>query len=282
MTPLTKSFDEIVARYHGPEGDAFAIDELTPVSARFLPNGGRVLEIGCGYGRNLVALSAVPNTHVVGCDVAFDELVRAKARAAAQPEERARRISLARQEPFRLPFRDGTFDFVVLWQVLEHVIGHEPKRRVVHEAVRVMKSGGHLLVETPNLWFPVDYHDNNLPLVHWLLPFSARKWLTWKVRGQRYHPSEYLSLPGCETLIRTAPGVYRAQKATRVYFADSYRDAWRELAGTRLPLKRALFAMYWPLHGVLRGFGGSADWFLPSLRVVWRVDKQPTAAGSSA
>src|SRR6185503_6290541 len=123
MSPLTKTFDELVARYHGPEGDAFAIEELTPVAERFLPQGGRVLEVGCGYGRNLVALSAVPGARVVGCDPAMDQLERAKVRTAALPPERAQRISLARQEPFRLPFRDGTFDLVVLWQVLEHVIG---------------------------------------------------------------------------------------------------------------------------------------------------------------
>jgi SAM-dependent methyltransferase len=189
------------------------------------------------------------------------------------PEEQGRRVALARQEPFRLPFRDGTFDLVVLWQVLEHVFGRAAKRGVVHECVRVLRPGGHVLIETPNQWFPVDYHDNKVPLAHWLLPTAGRRWLTWKVRGKRYQPSEYLSLPGCAALLRSAPGVTAVHKATRVYFAQSYAAAWRDLGGTQVPLKRAIFAGLAPVHAALSPFGGSADLLLPSLRVVFRVDK---------
>src|SRR5215470_19145198 len=170
--PLASHFERLNARYKGAEGDAFALEELAPVAGRFTPAQGRVLEVGCGYGRNLVALSTLPGARVVGCDVARDELRLAAARAAALPADRGARIALVEQEA-RLPFRDDTFDLVVLWQVLEHVLGGDGKRGVVHECVRVLKSGGHLLVETPNQWFPFDYHDNKLPLVHWFLPERA-------------------------------------------------------------------------------------------------------------
>ncbi|HYM79923.1 MAG TPA: class I SAM-dependent methyltransferase, partial [Candidatus Limnocylindria bacterium] len=194
------------------------------------------------------------------------------------------RVALVRQEPFRLPFPDDIFDLIVLWQVLEHVFGHDAKRRVLHECARVLRPGGHLLIETPNQWFPVDYHDNQMPLVHWLLPTAARRWVTWKVRGQRYQPSEYLSLPGATRLVRSAPGVTSVRKTTRVYFADSYRQAWRNLGGTRVPLKRVLFALLWPVHALLAPLGGSADLFLPSLRLVFRVEKtsggRPREAGA--
>ena len=60
-----------------------------------------------------------------------------------------------------------------------------------------------------NQWFPFDYHDNKFPLVHWIAPRAVREWITWKVRGKRYPPSEYLSLPGLERLIRESPGVTR-------------------------------------------------------------------------
>jgi hypothetical protein len=80
------------------------------------------------------------------------------------------------------------------------------------------------------------------------------------VRGKRYHPSEYLSLPGCAALIRSAPGVGAARMATNVYFANSYREAWRELAGTRLPLKRrAVRAVLARARTVCARFGASAD-----------------------
>ncbi len=272
LGPLVRQFRDLNARYHGPEGDSLALEELAPVARRFVPAGGRVLEIGCGYGRNLVALAGLEAGLVVGSDPQRDELVRARGRVDASGAVRAP-VGLVQQADLALPFRDGAFDLVVLWQVLEHVFGRDRKRAVLAEAVRVLKSGGHLLVETPNQWFPFDYHDNKMPFVHWTGPQALREWLTWKVRGKRYHPSEYLSLHGCERLLREA-GAGALERATRVYFADSYGAAWRDLGGTQTAAKRVIFAALAPVHAVMRPFGGSADTFMPSLRVVWRVGKQ--------
>ncbi|HYM82301.1 MAG TPA: class I SAM-dependent methyltransferase, partial [Candidatus Limnocylindria bacterium] len=94
MPVLDRNFERLVARYHGPEGDAFALEELAPVAARVLPPGGRALEVGCGYGRNLVALASLPGARVVGCDVSGEELARACARIGALPEEQQRRVAL--------------------------------------------------------------------------------------------------------------------------------------------------------------------------------------------
>jgi len=270
---LSSWFRRLNERYHGPEGDAFALGELAPVAARFLGDG-RVLEVGCGYGRNLVALAATPARLIVGCDVQHGELTRAaRERIAPLPADRRRAIALVRQEPYRLPFRDSSLDLVVLWQVLEHVFRPEEKQRVLDECVRVLVSGGHLLVETPNQWFPVDYHDNRIPLAHWILPQSGREWLTWKVRGKRYPPSRYLSLGGYERLLRRAPGVKAIHRATRFYFAPSWSAAWRGLGGTQVGLKRLIFLALAPVHALLRAFGSTADLFLPSIRMVWRIDK---------
>jgi hypothetical protein len=98
-------------------------------------------------------------------------------------------------------------------------------------------------------------------------------WLTWKVRGDNYPPSEYVSLPGLERLLRGARGVLGIRKVTRVYFAQSYGDAWRGLGGTQVGMKRLLFALLAPVHLAIRPFGGSVDLFLPSLRVVYRIDR---------
>lgn len=276
MLVLSQVFRRLVGRYHGPEGDEFARAELTPVAERFLRPGSRVLEVGCGYGRNLVALARVDGCTVVGSDVSAAELRRAATeRVRPLPPSQRARVWLVQQENYRLPFRDSTFDMVVLWQVVEHLFGREAKRRVLEECLRVLKSGGHLLIETPNQWFPVDHHDNLFPLAHWVLPKAAREWITQKVRGQRYPPSEYVSLPGCERILRQASEVVSITRATRFYFGASWRDAWRRLGGgTRVGLKRAIFVALLPVHTLLSWFGSSGDLFLPSLRVVWRVDKR--------
>jgi len=274
MPVLNQHFKDLVGRYHGPEGDVFALEELLPVARRFLTPESRVLEVGCGYGRNLVALAHLDPRLVVGSDVDRGELVRAaERRGGGVTPERRERIALVQQEPKRLPFKDDSFDFIVLWQVLEHLFGEELKQTVVSECVRVLKPGGHILVETPNQFFPVDYHDNKLPFVHWVLPLPAREWLTHRVRGMKYHPSEYVQLFSCEKLLRRAPRVRRIEKRTRVYFASSYAEAWRGLAGTQVAAKRVVFAAAWPFHVAARLFGSSADLVLPSLRAVWRIEK---------
>ena len=71
---LSRHYKDLNARYHGEDGDLFALEELAPVAARFTPADGRVLEIGCGYGRNLVALGTLPAKLVVGCDPDLPEL----------------------------------------------------------------------------------------------------------------------------------------------------------------------------------------------------------------
>jgi len=276
---LSPFFRRLNARYHGPEGDAFALDELTPVAERFVA-GGTVLEVGCGYGRNVVALAATSARMVVGCDPQRAELERAaRERVAPLPESSRRRISLVRQDPWKLPFADGSFDLVVLWQVLEHVFHRDEKQRVLDECTRVLKSGGHLLVETPNQWFPIDYHDNRVPFAHWVLTRAGREWLTAKIRGQRYYPSQYLSLRGYEQLLRRAPSVARIERATTFYFARSWSEAYRDVSGTQVGWKRIFFLQIAPLHFVLRMFGSTADHFLPSIRMVWRVTKVAAGAG---
>jgi SAM-dependent methyltransferase len=277
---LSRQFQKLNARYHGPEGDAFAIEELNPVAARFLPAQGRALEIGCGYGRNLVGLAQLDARLVVGCDPSRPELLRARERVATLPVEQNSRVGLVQQEPYRLPFRDSTFDLVVLWQVLEHLFGPTDKKVVVAEAIRVLRPGGHILIETPNQLFPFDYHDNKLPLVHWICTRPMREWLTLQVRGQRYHPSEYMTLWQCESVLRSSPGVTGITKATRVYFAPGFGAAWRTLGGSQVALKRVLFALAAPVHAVLRLFGGSADAILPSLRLVYQIHKDPARPGA--
>ena len=278
MWILSKFFRDLNAQYHGAAGDAFALDELTPVAERFAA-GGVALEVGCGYGRNLVGLAATSARTVVGCDPQRSELVRAaRERIAPLPQDARRRVSLVRQDPWKLPFADGSCDLVVLWQVLEHVFRREEKQRVLDECTRVLKDGGHLLVETPNQWFPVDYHDNRVPFAHWILPRAGREWLTAKIRGQRYYPSQYLSLRGYEALLSRSPHVTGLERATRFYFAPSWTEAYRHLAGTQVGLKKLLFLLIAPLHSFLRMFGSTADHFLPSIRVVWRVRKAEKGA----
>jgi ubiquinone/menaquinone biosynthesis C-methylase UbiE len=91
----------------------------------------RVLDLGCGTGRNLPLFAA--GTRVVGVDPCRASLRRARRRAPS--------ASLVRARAEALPFRDGVFDTVVSGLVFCSV-GDPP--RGLAEVRRVLRSGGRL------------------------------------------------------------------------------------------------------------------------------------------
>ena len=68
-----------------------------------------------------------------------------------------------------LPFSDATFDGAFVNEVLEHV---EDEHVALGEIHRVLKSGAHVVVISPNRWFPLEGHvvPRRRPLDH--LPFG--------------------------------------------------------------------------------------------------------------
>ncbi len=66
-----------------------------------------------------------------------------------------------------LPFQDDTFDFIFCLDVLEHIsprVGMEPStreeaRKVINEAIRVLKSKSIFIITVPNGFFPIEIHS---------------------------------------------------------------------------------------------------------------------------
>ncbi len=101
-----------------------------------LPDGARVLELGCGDGRTLAAVGALPCT-AVGLDRAPAALALCRPPTGGPPP------LLVCGDVRRLPFRDRSFDAVLLL----HVLGHgraADRRSMAEEAVRVTAPGGRL------------------------------------------------------------------------------------------------------------------------------------------
>ncbi|WP_078862133.1 SAM-dependent methyltransferase [Streptomyces sp. NRRL F-5123] len=73
--------------FHGPIGEARAarwVDRLAPVLAA-APDGGRVLDIGCGWGELMLRLlAAAPPARGTGLDLNTEDLARGRANAAAR------------------------------------------------------------------------------------------------------------------------------------------------------------------------------------------------------
>ncbi len=105
-------------------------------------SGSRVLEIGCGVGAQLrIMASRHPRARFWGVDVSDERI--AGARLHLKSQIASGQVSVTKGDGNQLPFPGGMFDSVVIFFVLEHVA--EPVR-VIHEAHRVLRTGGILVV----------------------------------------------------------------------------------------------------------------------------------------
>lgn len=268
MSDLNK-FDNF---YRSPEGEKMAREELLPVIERYCPAGDlKILEVGCGYGRNLEALSGIKGSDFFGCDISAEDLAAAEKRAKELWRPNIR-LSL-QPDKNKLPYADSEFDLVVLWQVLEHVPTQAEKKSLLSEVSRVTKNNGLVLIETPNFFFPIDYHDTSLPFVHYL-PAIMRQALIKKLRKRDFPPSFYTSIYQIKRFLSSNASVAAVKKVSQVFFEKCYSDIFKHLSGTRQGNKKIFFNLYFPIYLFLKLLNVDGDLFTPSVRAVFRIEKK--------
>jgi SAM-dependent methyltransferase len=105
----------------------------------------RVLDLGCGAGRNAVPIARLGWT-VVGIDLSWPMLHAAATRARAEGLDHRLHLALAPMDD--IPARDASFDLVVahgVWNLARSAVEF---RRAVGEAARVARPGAGLFVFT--------------------------------------------------------------------------------------------------------------------------------------
>jgi len=100
-----------------------------------------VLDVGCGIG-NFVQYAQDRSIRAVGVDV------DATAVRAAQD----RGLAVRSSDELDAWLADGSVDAVTLWDVIEHLYDPEP---VLRAALRKLRPGGAVLLETPDARFPL-------------------------------------------------------------------------------------------------------------------------------
>lgn len=108
--------------------------------AETLASGRRILDAGCGagYGTALLAQRAEAAN---GVDLSHEALHWAKREYADS------KAAFSQADCSVLPFRDGSFDLITAFEVIEHL---PDWKGLLLEARRVLTDSGQLLVSTPN------------------------------------------------------------------------------------------------------------------------------------
>ena len=118
-----------------------------------LERGDRVLDLGCGEGRHVIAAYLAAEVDAIGVDLSLADLKNAQVKAedfltdTAGDEHRS--LGLASADALRLPFADNSFDKVICSEVLEHIPDY---RAALTEIRRVLKPGGLLCASVPRRW----------------------------------------------------------------------------------------------------------------------------------
>jgi SAM-dependent methyltransferase len=120
-------------------------DTLLEIAAREWRASARLLDIGCGAGRNALPLARA-GWDVMATDLSSPMLTAAAARAA--DAGLANRVRLLRASMDHLPFASAGFDFIVAHGIWNLARSGREFRQAVREAARVARAGCALFLFT--------------------------------------------------------------------------------------------------------------------------------------
>lgn len=118
---------------------------------------GVLVDIGCGPGHLVASIAkSLPHLHIIGIDVAEDMLQRATGKLSSLGINK--HVEFRRGDAQKLPFQDGTVDFVVATLSLHH---WRNAQESLDEVYRVLRVGGQFLL--------FDFRRDMHQIFYWLL-----------------------------------------------------------------------------------------------------------------
>ena len=220
----------------------------------------RLLDFGCGSGSSTLVLARMlPQTELVGVELEPRLVETARLRA----EYRRLSVRFERSPtPESLPHGIGSFDFVVLSAVYEHLLPRERPLLLVQLWSRLRPGGILFINATPNRYYPLEFHTTGLPLLNYLpdrLAFRlARRYSRQWSRGASWEQMLRNGIRGATRgeilrLLDRADGGPQLLEPQRLGCNDEI-EVWYAASMTRSPRAskrgvRALFKAYAKVTG---------------------------------
>lgn len=118
-----------------------------------IANGKQVVDVACGEGYGSALLSGLAG-QVTGVDIAPEVI------GAAQKKYQRQNLTFQVGAAHQLPLKENSVDLVVSFETIEH---HDKHEEMLTEIRRVLKSGGVLMMSSPDKHYYTDvpgYHNS--------------------------------------------------------------------------------------------------------------------------
>jgi ubiquinone/menaquinone biosynthesis C-methylase UbiE len=201
---------EVVSCWQNLSKDGLQQSEWEMVS-RYLTPGIKVLDVGCGAGRAVLALEQA-GFQPSGIDLSLPILAAGRAISGV--------ARLGGANLLNLPFADGSFEAVVMFfGAIQHIPGRAKRQQAMAEMGRVVSPAGRLIVGLDNLapawrcylyWLTEKFRPAASPQTRNLTAADSTLWsrqtrrvnpLVWHTRGLA-RTLRWRSWPGLVDLIR--------------------------------------------------------------------------------
>lgn len=129
--------------------------------------GARLLDFGSGSGASTVVLSRMfPTAEIIGVELEADLIAIARMRAEHYGLKNL--VFLQSPDPEHLPRDLGTFSFINLGAVYEHLLPAERPQLLRHLWIILEPGGVFFVNQLPYRFYPIEAHTTGLPFVNYL------------------------------------------------------------------------------------------------------------------
>lgn len=158
-TPEENVFNRIAESWYRLRHWSRFKSELAELSVRW--QGGRLLNIGCAHGPDFLPFK--DNFELWGIDSA-EQMIRLAIRHAGKFKYQP---NLLVADAVELPFRDGSFDWVIAVAIYHHIQGKKNRKKAFRELKRILKPGGEFFITVWNRWQPAFWRRGKEVFVPW-------------------------------------------------------------------------------------------------------------------